>query len=98
MAEVAISRHLFGDILQLIGELRPLPTNRKHKAFDYHTLASNQRDACVLNGTNSVNLGIWPRKRAYRTAFVRPISRRYCKKEKVAQSDTKFEGHPGNVG
>jgi hypothetical protein len=36
MAEVAISRHLFADILRLIAELRPPLIPRRRKAFGCH--------------------------------------------------------------
>ena len=52
MAEVAISRHLFADILRLIAELRPPPDPAPRKAFGCH--AVEQCDDTQGHQTNVV--------------------------------------------
>jgi hypothetical protein len=47
MAEVAIPRHMFQEILRLIAELRPSLRLRRPEAFDGHALKSNGREKCV---------------------------------------------------
>ena len=48
MAEVAIPRQMFQEILRLIAELRPQPHHpRQHEAFDCHAFKSNRDEECV---------------------------------------------------
>jgi hypothetical protein len=47
MAEVAIPRQTFQEILRLIAELRPQPHPRQHESFDYHAFKSNRQEECV---------------------------------------------------
>jgi hypothetical protein len=47
MAEVAIPRQMFQEILRLIAELRPKPPPRQHEAFDRHAFKSNRQEECV---------------------------------------------------
>jgi len=44
MAEVAIPRQMFQEILRLIAELRPQPPP---EAFDYHAFKRNRQQECV---------------------------------------------------
>jgi hypothetical protein len=46
MAEVAIPRQMFQEILRLIAELRPQPP-RQHEAFDCHAFKRNRQEECV---------------------------------------------------
>ena len=46
MAEVAIPRQMFQEILRLIAELRPQPP-RQHETFDSHAFKSNRQKECV---------------------------------------------------
>jgi hypothetical protein len=41
MAEVAIPRQMFQEILRLIAELRPQPPQRQHETFDSQAFISN---------------------------------------------------------
>ena len=55
MAEVAIPRNLFADILRLIAELRPPPVQRPRKAFDCHAFEPNSRERCVsMTGKSAI--------------------------------------------
>jgi hypothetical protein len=47
MAEVAIPRQMFQEILRLIAELRPQPPPRQHEAFDCHAFKRNRQEECV---------------------------------------------------
>ena len=51
MAEVAIPRNLFADILRLIAELRPPPSRQQRKAFGCHAFHQKPRERCVLMKT-----------------------------------------------
>ena len=44
MAEVAIPRQMFHEILRLIAELRPQPPPRQHEAYDRYPFHSNRRE------------------------------------------------------
>src|SRR5215831_3290580 len=46
MAEVAIPRQMFQEILRLIAELRPQPP-RQHETFDSHAFKRNRQEECV---------------------------------------------------
>src|SRR5262249_27425310 len=45
MAEVAIPRQMFQEILRLIAELQPQP--RQHEPFDCHAFKRNRQEECV---------------------------------------------------
>ena len=48
MAEVAIPRQMFHEILRLIAELRPQPSHQRwRKTFDGHAFKSNKLEECV---------------------------------------------------
>ena len=47
MAEVAIARQMFQEILRLIAELRRSHHPRQHEAFDCHAFKSNRQEECV---------------------------------------------------
>src|SRR4029077_6312776 len=47
MAEVAIPRQMFQEILRLIAELRPSRHQRQHEAFDRYPFHSNRREEYV---------------------------------------------------
>jgi Transposase DDE domain group 1/PEP-CTERM motif len=58
MAEVAIPRNLFADVLRLIGELRPPPVlHRLGNAFGCHAFHQKPRETCVLMTENTAFLG-----------------------------------------
>jgi Transposase DDE domain group 1 len=68
MAEVAISRNLFGDILRLIA--RRL-IQRPRETFGCYAFTPKPGETCVLIGTQSADLGIRAGNLAYGTGFVR---------------------------
>ena len=47
MAEVAIPRQMFQEILRLIAELWPKLRPRQHEAFDCHAFKRNRQEECV---------------------------------------------------
>jgi hypothetical protein len=61
MAEVAIARNLFAEILRLIAELRlpPVPSTAR-KAFAVPSFEPNPREDCVQN--DGKNVGMRPQK------------------------------------
>ena len=61
MAEVAIPRNLFANILRLIAELRPATVYRRRKAFGCHAFDQKLRETCVLMTVISAFLGVRPR-------------------------------------
>jgi hypothetical protein len=58
MAEVAIPRTLFADILRLIAELRPRPIQRLREVFGRHAFEPNPWERCVLIRINSTISGM----------------------------------------
>jgi hypothetical protein len=56
MAEVAISRHLFRDILRLIAELHP-PDPAQREVFDCLAFEANRWERCVAMTENATCFG-----------------------------------------
>src|ERR1700730_19153890 len=57
MAEVAISRHLFRDILRLIAECVPRPIQRQREVFDCLAFEANRWERCVAMTENATCFG-----------------------------------------
>ena len=75
MAEVAIPRNLFADILRLIAELRPPPPPAPpRKAFDCHGFEANRWERCVASSQK------WPIR------VGRPLGRRRMEARRSARA------------
>jgi hypothetical protein len=57
MAEVAIPRQMFQEILRLIGELRRSHQHRQHEMFDSHAFQSNRREDRVRMPSKTARSG-----------------------------------------
>jgi hypothetical protein len=88
MAEVAIPRQMFQEILRLIAELRPQPRLHRHEAFDGHALKSNRREECVQMPSKNGQISSSAAVRGARITAAVPALRRSCQNATKAQKST----------
>jgi len=95
MAEVAIARQMFQEILRLIAELRPQPPPAPGEAFDGYAFKSNRQKECVPNARENHQINPSATVRAARCAgspvwLPKKLENRYYSRQ--------FGSHLGNVG
>ena len=95
MAEVAIARQIFQEILRLIAELRPQPPPAPGEAFDGYAFKSNRQKECVPNARENHQINPSATVRAARCAgspvwLPKKLENRYYSRQ--------FGSHLGNVG
>ena len=99
MAEVAIPRNLFADILRLIAELRPPPVSiNRVKRSIRHAFEPNSRERCVSMTENSA---IFNARRHWSVRTPVHRARRRTQLVKACQSEQIVDGinrYLGNVG
>jgi hypothetical protein len=98
MAEVAIPRQMFQEILRLIAELRPQPHQRQREARDCHAFTSNRREECVQMPAKIARLAIRPPFWIPEVSVAVRSSRPSCSKAEKREYSWQIGSHRGNPG